>query len=83
MFNTQYFKQKKFYRGYLFRECKSSPRYLVSFKTLFTDYTLGLDVHSPVECFIRSSHPEVFSKKGVLRNFTNSEENTCASVFFQ
>ena len=52
MFNTQYFKQKKFYRSYLFRECKSSPRYLVSFKTLFTDYTLGLDVHSPVECFI-------------------------------
>ena len=26
----------------------------------------------------RSSHPEVFCKKGVLRNSQNSQENTCA-----
>ena len=26
--------------------------------------------------------PEVFYKKGVLRNFTNSQENTCAKVSF-
>ena len=26
----------------------------------------------------RSSHPEVFCKKGVLRNFVNSQQNTCA-----
>ena len=30
----------------------------------------------------RSSFQEVFSKKGVLRNFTNSQENTCTSVSF-
>ena len=29
---------------------------------------------------IRSSRPEVFCKKVVLRNFANSEENTCARV---
>ena len=29
---------------------------------------------------IRSSRPKVFCKKGVLRNFANSEENTCARV---
>ena len=30
----------------------------------------------------RSSHPEVFCKKGVLRNFQNSQENACARVSF-
>ena len=31
----------------------------------------------------RSSRPEMFCKKGVLRNFTNSQENTCARDSFQ
>ena len=30
----------------------------------------------------RSSHPEVFCKKGVFRNFLNSQENTCTKVSF-
>ena len=30
----------------------------------------------------RSSRPEVFCKKGVLRNFANSQENTCARASF-
>ena len=30
--------------------------------------------------FFRSSHPEVFCKKHVLRDFANSQENTCARV---
>ena len=30
----------------------------------------------------RTSRPEVFCKKGVVRNFSNSQENTCARVFF-
>ena len=32
--------------------------------------------------YFRSSLPEVFHKKGVLRNFQNSRENTCAWVSF-
>ena len=31
---------------------------------------------------LRSSCPELFCKKGVLRNFTNLQENTCATVSF-
>ena len=31
---------------------------------------------------IRSRSPEVFRKKGALRNFANSQENTCARVSF-
>ena len=30
----------------------------------------------------RSSRPEVFCKKGFLRNFSNSQENTCVRVSF-
>ena len=30
----------------------------------------------------RSNRPEVFSKKGVLKNFAKSQENTCARVSF-
>ena len=30
----------------------------------------------------RSSRPEVFRRKGVLRNFAKFTENTCASVSF-
>ena len=30
----------------------------------------------------RSSQPEVFCKKDVLRNFENSQENTCARSLF-
>ena len=29
-----------------------------------------------------SSRPEVFCKKGLLRNFANSQENTCARDSF-
>ena len=41
----------------------------------------------PCECFeqlfhrFRNSRPAVFSKKGVLKNSQNSQENTCARVF--
>ena len=31
---------------------------------------------------LRSSRPELFCKKGVLRISKNSEENTCARVSF-
>ena len=31
---------------------------------------------------LRSSHPEVFCKKGALRISQNSQENTCVRVFF-
>ena len=31
---------------------------------------------------IRSSRPEVFCEKGVLRNFEKTQENTCARVSF-
>ena len=31
---------------------------------------------------VRSSRQEVFCEKGVLKNFTNSQENTCARVSF-
>ena len=39
------------------------------------------------ECYkqqasFRSSRPEVFCKKGALRNYTNSQENTCARISF-
>ena len=30
----------------------------------------------------RSSRPEVFCEKGILRNLANSQENTCARVSF-
>ena len=30
----------------------------------------------------RSSRPEVFCKRGALRNFSNSQENTCVRVSF-
>ena len=47
-----------------------------------TSFTLkGFLCISLVEYF-RSTHPEVFCKKGVLRNFLNSQGNTCARVSF-
>ena len=35
-----------------------------------------------IQSISRSSHPEVFWKKGVLRNFSKFTENTCARVSF-
>ena len=52
---------------------------MVIFKTCSKKQTYVLCTKSEK---IKSSHPEEFRKKGVLRNFVNSQRNTCARVSF-
>ena len=43
---------------------------------------MGIALHFWLEWKYRSSRPEKFCKKGVLRNFAKFQENTCARVSF-
>ena len=47
----------------------------------FSKKTILFVVSSGVNTY-GSSLPEVFYKKGILKNFANSQENTCARVSF-
>ena len=57
-------------------KCEFIPRYQIFLNASLTNsFITG-------EFMNRSSCLEVFCRKGVLRNFANSQKNTCARVFF-
>ena len=56
-------------------ELRNSPAFLYSQKELLTSQTILV--------FFRSGRPEVFCKKGVLRNFAKfTGKQPCQSLFF-
>lgn len=73
----------------LMQSVKSMVQFLLSFKQ---QMTISNKLHNSVQKKYpkellytskssKSSHPKVFCYKGLLKNFTNQQENTCAGVF--
>ena len=67
----------------MFLNISARPSDSISY-SLFSMIILDSNWNDPLlECTVRSSRPEVFCKKGVLRNFTKFiGKHLCQSLFF-